>query len=83
MTEEEIFGAREKRHRRTAASWQEGASLDGVAQLENGDYVVHADHGIGIYRGLVELEASYIKSELLCIEYLGNDRLFLLFFLLL
>jgi len=77
VTEEEIFGPRERHHRRTAASWKEGTALDGLAQLSTGDYLVHADHGIGIYRGLLEVKAGGIVSELLCVEYLGNDRLFL------
>ena len=73
--EEEIFGKRERRH--TRRTWREGAAIDGLAQLAPGDYLVHSDHGIGTYRGLVELEAGRIKSELLCIEYLAGDRLFL------
>ena len=75
VTEEEIFGPREKHH--TKRTWQEGAAIDGLAQLSPGDYLVHVDHGIGTYRGLVEVEAGRIKSELLCIEYLAGDRLFL------
>ncbi|MCP4039633.1 MAG: transcription-repair coupling factor [bacterium] len=73
--EEEIFGKRERRH--TRKTWQEGAAIDGLAQLAPGDYLVHSDHGIGTYRGLVKLAAGPITSELLCIEYLANDRLFL------
>jgi len=73
--EEEIFGKREKRH--TRKTWQEGAAIDGLAQLAPGDYLVHRDHGIGTYRGLIELKAGRIASELLCIEFLANDRLFL------
>lgn len=73
--EEEIFGKREKRH--TRKTWQEGAAIDGLAQLRPGDFLVHSDHGIGTYRGLMELEAGRITQELLCIEYLGADRLFL------
>ncbi len=73
--EEEIFGKREKRH--TRKTWQEGAAIDGLAQLKPGDFLVHSDHGIGTYRGLVELAAGRITSELLCIEYMAGDRLFL------
>jgi len=75
ITEEEIFGPREKRHRKT--TWQEGAALEGLAQLSPGDYLVHAEHGIGTYRGLDQLALRGVDSELLCIEYLGGDRLFL------
>lgn len=75
VTDEEIFGHRERRRR--AAGWREGQALEGIAQLAPGDFLVHADHGIGIYRGLVELAAGGRSSELLAIEYLGGDKLFL------
>jgi len=75
VTDEEIFGIRERRSARTG--WREGQQLDGIAQLAPGDFLVHHDHGIGIYRGLMELTAGGTSSELLAIEYLGGDRLFL------
>ena len=75
VTDEEIFGRRERR--RTPTSWREGQKLDGIAQLAPGDFLVHADHGIGIYRGLIELAAGGTQSELLAIEYLAGDKLFL------
>ncbi|MHA7838909.1 MAG: transcription-repair coupling factor, partial [bacterium] len=75
VTDEEIFGHRERRRR--ATGWREGQKLEGIAQLAPGDFLVHADHGIGIYRGLVELAAGGRSSELLAIEYLGGDKLFL------
>ena len=56
LTEAEIFGPRERRRRRE--SWQESAALDGIASLTPGDHLVHADHGIGTYRGLVEIEGA-------------------------
>ncbi len=75
LTEEEVFGKRERR--RTTRGWKEGAVLDGIAQLQPGDPVVHRDHGIGLYRGLDAVRAGRIDSELLCIEYAGGDKLFL------
>ena len=75
LSDEEIFGRRERRKNRPG--WREGQKLDGIAQLAPGDFLVHADHGIGIYRGLMELSAGGTSSELLAIEYLGNDKLFL------
>ena len=75
LTDEEIFGARQRKRSRTG--WREGQKLEGIAQLAPGDFLVHADHGIGIYRGLVELAARGTSSELLAIEYLGGDKLFL------
>ncbi|MBW2426205.1 MAG: transcription-repair coupling factor [Deltaproteobacteria bacterium] len=75
ITDEEIFGHRERR--RQTPGWREGQKLEGIAQLAPGDFLVHADHGIGVYRGLVELAAGGRTSELLAIEYLAGDKLFL------
>jgi transcription-repair coupling factor (superfamily II helicase) len=75
VTEEEIFGPREKRRR--TAKWREGVSIEALAQLAPGDHLVHADHGIGIYRGLVMLELGTVTDEFLRLEYEGGDRLFL------
>ncbi len=75
VTDEEVFGLRGKRSQRTG--WREGQQLEGIAQLAPGDFLVHHDHGIGVYRGLVELAAGGTESELLAIEYLGGDKLFL------
>ncbi|MCU0670021.1 MAG: DEAD/DEAH box helicase, partial [Myxococcota bacterium] len=78
ITEEEIFGPRERR--RTKVSVREAAALESLAQLEPGGFLVHAEHGIGVYRGLVQLavgpRAGGAANEFLRIEYDGGDRLF-------
>jgi transcription-repair coupling factor (superfamily II helicase) len=74
LNEEEIFGPRERR--RARSEWPDGASIEGLAQLEKGDYLVHIEHGIGIYRGLVELQLGNIQAEFLRLEYQAGDRLF-------
>lgn len=75
VTEEEIFGPRE-RHRVARASLLESAAIEGLGQLAPGDPLVHAEHGIGIYRGLVPLELGGASGEFLRLEYEGGDRLF-------
>ena len=75
VTDEEILGVRHQR--KTRSGWREGQKLEGIAQLSPGDFLVHHDHGIGIYRGLMEIDAGGRKNELLAIEYLGGDKLFL------
>ncbi|HXK24546.1 MAG TPA: transcription-repair coupling factor [Myxococcota bacterium] len=75
VTEEEIFGPREKTRRR-AQAWPAGAAIDALAQLSSGDYLVHAEHGIGIYRGLVDLNLRGVAGEFLRIEYAEEARLF-------
>ncbi len=74
VSEEEIFGPRERR--RARLSLVESAAIEGLAQLEAGDPLVHAEHGIGIYRGLVPLELGGAAGEFLRLEYEGGDKLF-------
>ncbi|MCA9509112.1 MAG: transcription-repair coupling factor, partial [Myxococcales bacterium] len=78
VTEEEVFGQRE-RSRRAAVreSWQEGMAVEGLGQLAPGDFLVHEEHGIGTYRGLVEVKVRHLANEMLRIDYAGGDRLFL------
>jgi len=76
VTEDEIFGPRAKRRRKSGA-WPGSAALESLAQLAPGDFLVHAEHGIGIYRGLVELELAGALGEFLRLEYADEARLFL------
>lgn len=75
VTEEEIFGPREKRRKRS--KWPSGVTIEGLSQIAPGDYVVHADHGIGVYRSLMELDLRGAAGEFLRLEYADGDRLFL------
>ena len=45
-------------------------------ELEIGDYVVHFDYGIGIYKGLQMLETSGIKRDYIKVEYDKGDNLY-------
>ncbi len=74
LTEEECFGPREKR--RTPRALVDSFSLESLGQLAPGDFLVHAEHGIGIYRGLVLLDVGRTRDEFLRIEYAGSDKLF-------
>ena len=75
ITEEEIFGQRKKK--RSRRGWKDGTALEGLSQLQPGDHLVHREHGIGLYRGLQLVQAGREDNELLCIEYAGEDKLFL------
>ena len=74
LTEEELFGPREPRRR--ATSFRDAAALEALGEIAPGDLLVHAEHGIGIYRGLVILEVGRIREEMLRLEYADGDRLF-------
>jgi transcription-repair coupling factor (superfamily II helicase) len=73
VTEEEIFGPRERKRPRT--QWPEAAAVESLGHLSVGDHLVHAEHGIGVYRGLVGLELRGIAGEFLRIDYAEDARL--------
>ena len=74
ITEEEIFG--EKRRRSAPARKKSGYFISDFSDLKVGDFVVHTEHGVGIYRGLKGLEAGGEHSDYILIEYRGNDKLY-------
>jgi transcription-repair coupling factor (superfamily II helicase) len=73
LTDHEIF-RRERRIRR-ARKYGGGASLDVATALKSGDFVVHLEHGIGIYRGMSTIFVGESTVEVAVIEYEGGDRL--------
>ncbi|HEU4563423.1 MAG TPA: transcription-repair coupling factor [Gemmatimonadaceae bacterium] len=73
LTDHEIF-RRERRIRRRRR-YATGTSLEAVTALKPGDYVVHLEHGIGIYRGIETVFVRESTIEVAVIEYEGGDRL--------
>ena len=61
--EEEIFG--KKARRRRPARAREGYFLQSFGELSEGDFVVHTDHGICIYRGLKRLAVGASDTDCL------------------
>ena len=75
LTDSEIFGWSRPQPRRRYRPTAE-APESSYADLENGDWVVHVDHGIGKYAGLVQRTQEGVLQEFLCIEYADQDQLF-------
>ncbi|MCK9518358.1 MAG: transcription-repair coupling factor [Dehalococcoidia bacterium] len=73
VTDAEIFGFR-KRRRPTRS--RPGVRPDLVSTLEVGDYLVHADHGIARYGGLIHRGVDGIEKEYLELQYAEGDRLY-------
>jgi len=76
ISEEEIFGRRSHRRKKTGAQ-RARQLMTSLAELKNGDYIVHTDHGIGRYLGLTHLKTGSIEGDFLNLEYAGNDKLYL------
>lgn len=77
FTDAEIFGWSRPKPRRLAAPYARGQSPEAFfSDLDEGDLVVHIDHGIGIFRGLKKLELGGPDTEYLLLEYAQGDRLY-------
>lgn len=73
LTDQEIFGEKKRRRpvgRRTAEAFTT------FEELGEGDFVVHEEHGLGIYHGLKSLDLDGQKNDFLLLEYLGGDKLY-------
>lgn len=71
---QDLFGT-EKRHRRRHS--EKGLKIDFFSDLVPGERVVHDDHGIGRYDGLVNIANQGIRRDYLKITYAGNDTLYI------
>jgi transcription-repair coupling factor (superfamily II helicase) len=75
VTEQDIFG--ERIRRRVVRSTRPGEAVERLAQIQDGDYLVHPEHGIGQYGGLQTLQVGGIKQEFLLVHYGKGDKLYL------
>ncbi|MBO4584840.1 MAG: transcription-repair coupling factor, partial [Clostridia bacterium] len=55
---------------------KKGAAINSLADLHEGDYVVHSYYGIGLYEGVEQLTFEGVTKEYIKIKYAGTDSLF-------
>lgn len=77
ITETELLGERiQQRSRDRKKSVNPDTLIRHLAELKIGQPVVHLDHGVGRYAGLVTLENGGIKSEFLLLQYANDSKLY-------
>ncbi|NZA26587.1 transcription-repair coupling factor [Luteimonas sp. SJ-92] len=77
LTERQLFPERATQPRRARRAGREPeAIVRDLGELAEGAPIVHEDHGVGRYRGLIVLEAGGTPGEYLEIEYAKGDRLY-------
>jgi len=54
-----------------------GKKVKNYNDLEKGDYIVHINHGIGVYNGLVTLTKEGLKKDYIQLLYEGNDKIYI------
>lgn len=77
ITESQLYGEKILQRRRQSSTTQDPAALiRTLAELNEGDPVVHNVHGVGRYRGLQNIDAYGEQTEFLIIEYQNADKLY-------
>ncbi|MFQ5457748.1 MAG: transcription-repair coupling factor, partial [Myxococcota bacterium] len=78
VTETEIFGPRRRVQGGAARRREAAKAFDTrLEDLKPGDYLVHRDHGVAGYHGLVHLAVGEEAGDFLQLGFAGNDRLYL------
>ncbi|MFZ5919362.1 MAG: transcription-repair coupling factor [Chloroflexota bacterium] len=75
LTDAELFGWARPEPRRRARPRAVTAE-EFFADIQPGDYIVHIEHGIGLFRGLTRLEIDALDQEYLQVDYEGADKLY-------
>ena len=75
IAESDIFGKEKKSGRRRRSAY-EGRKISSFSELSVGDYVVHESHGLGIYRGLEQIEVNHVLKDYMKIEYADGGSLY-------
>jgi transcription-repair coupling factor (superfamily II helicase) len=74
ITDQEIFG--KERNKRYKLTRRKSEHFSIAMDISSGDYIVHIDHGIGVYNGMVNLTVKGVKQDYLLIEYAQGDKLY-------
>lgn len=77
IAESDIFG-QEKKDKKRRKKQYNGKAIADFNELAIGDYVVHENYGLGIYRGIEKIEVEGIERDYIKIEYSGTDTLYIL-----
>ena len=78
VTEAELYAAtvRQQRRREKEKARSTEGMLKDLSELRENDPVVHEQHGVGRYRGLISLDFGEGETEFLLLEYAGDDKLY-------
>ena len=76
ISEDDIFGRQQ--HRKKKKKNFQGQKIQSFNDLKVGDYVVHENHGLGIYKGIEKVEVDKVVKDYIKIEYRDGGNLYIL-----
>ena len=76
ISDKEVFGEAKRKLSKPKVKSKGVSKINSFAELKLGDYVVHANHGIGVYKGIKQIEVGGHKRDYLDIVYDNGDKLY-------
>ncbi len=76
ITEGDVFGEKKERGPRRRGTDVPSAFITSFSELKPGDYIVHVDFGIGIFRSLKRLRIGEAEGDFIQCEYAGGDKIY-------
>ena len=74
MTETELVGKAKKKRKK---KFKDGKRIDSFSELKPGDYVVHENHGVGVFKGVEKIEIDGIAKDFIKISYKDDGNLYI------
>lgn len=74
ISESDIFGRQKKKKKRKT---YEGQKIQDFTELRPGDYVVHENHGLGIYHGIEKIQVDRVTKDYMKISYAEGGILYI------
>ena len=74
ISETDIFGKTKKKKKRKT---YDGQKILNFTELKVGDYVVHENHGLGIYQGIEKIEIDKVAKDYMKISYAAGGNLYI------
>lgn len=73
ISDKDLFGSEKKKRRRKRS---EGKKIESFVELKAGDYIVHENHGIGIFSGIEKMVVDNVSKDYLKIDYAKDGVLY-------
>ena len=74
LSETDLFGNRTAQKKKVRKQYSGGSAISSLSEVSVGDYVIHEDYGLGIYRGIDQIEKDGVLRDYIKIEYRGGDN---------
>lgn len=76
ISDREVFGEAKRKTKKKSSNKKGVGKLKSFSELNLGDYVVHVNHGIGVYKGIKQIEVQGRIKDYLDISYDKEDKLY-------